>query len=391
MRTINRLSVAVAVVIFIIAYTASGCKPKDKENKDLKAKKEELQKMKNSADSLDKKIKTLEEDIAKLDSTFAIKPKLVAITALTTQDFTHNIDLQGKVDAENIAFVTPRGQGGQVRAIYVKQGDYVKKGQLLLKLDDAVIRQQIDALKNQLTLAKTVYERRKNLWDQNIGTELDVLKSKNDMENLQKQIDIYNEQLEQTSVYAELSGVADQVTIKQGEFFTPASASTVGIRIVNTSSLKAVVEVPENYLSKVKKGAPVIIEVPDVNKTYNSTISLISQLVSTNSRTFTAEAHLPADASLKPNQLAQIKIRDYAASKTIVVPMTTLQTDEHGKYVFVMGTDKDKKVAKKKYVEVGEVYGEKIEVKNGLQPGDQLISEGYQGLYDNQPVVTETK
>jgi multidrug efflux pump subunit AcrA (membrane-fusion protein) len=128
--------------------------------------------------------------------------------------------------------------------------------------------------------------------------------------------------------------------------------------------------------------------VPDANKTFNSTITLVSQLINSNSRAFTAEAQLPADGSLKPNQLAIIKIQDYSASQVLVIPMTTLQTDETGKYVFVMANEKGKPVAKKRPVLVGSVYGEKIEIRKGLQVGDQLITEGFQGLYDGQLITT---
>jgi multidrug efflux pump subunit AcrA (membrane-fusion protein) len=90
--------------------------------------------------------------------------------------FTHYIELQGKIDALNIAFVTPRnGTGGQVKEIYVKKGDHVRKGQLLLKLDDAIILQQLAGLNTQLDYAKNMYNRTKNLWDQGIGTEVELV------------------------------------------------------------------------------------------------------------------------------------------------------------------------------------------------------------------------
>jgi multidrug efflux pump subunit AcrA (membrane-fusion protein) len=111
-------------------------------------------------------------------------------------------------------------------------------------------------------------------------------------------------------------------------------------------------------------------------------------LISSNSRAFTAEAKVPSGHDLKPNLVALVKIQDYAASNVIVIPMTSLQTDETGKYVFVLTNEKGKAVAKKRNVTVGSVYGEKIEIKQGLQAGDQLISEGFQGLYDGQSVTT---
>jgi RND family efflux transporter MFP subunit len=382
------------VAVLMVISTALACNAGSKEKKaDLNDKRVELENLKSQQAKLTDQIMKLEEEIAKIDpNAVPVKPKLVSVTTLTPQTFAHYIDLQGRVDAENIAVVTPRGMGGQVRAVYVKEGDHVKKGQLLLKLDDAVARQQIEQVKVQLELARSVYQRRKNLWDQKIGTEVELITAKSNVDNLEKQIDLLKEQLDMSNVYAEISGVADQVNIKVGELFTAQSAASgSGILIVNSSNLKAVVDVPENYLARVRKGTAVIIEIPDLNKTFNSTISLISQQINPNSRGFAAEAKIPSAQYVKPNQVAIMRIQDYAASNTIVIPLNTLQTDEQGKYVYILTEEKGKKVARKKQVQVGEMYGDQIEVKNGLASGDQLISQGFQSVYDGQPITTEVK
>jgi len=307
--------------------------------------------------------------------------------------------LQGKVDAENISYITPRGAPGQVRALYVNEGDYVKKGQVILKMDDVMARrslasakQNAESVKTQLELAKNLYNRQKSLWDQGIGTEVQLIQAKNAVDAAENQLKQVNEsigmaeeQLTQTTVYSDVSGVADLVNIRVGELFQGG----MQIRVVNTSDLKAVVEVPENYLSSIKKGTAVVIEINDINKQFNSTISRIGQIISANSRAVTAEAKIPSDPSLKPNQLVTVKIRDYAASNTIVIPMTTLQTDENGKYVYVMVSEKGKQIARKRPVTIGQIYGEQIEIKSGLQSGEQLITQGYQGVYDGQTVTTQ--
>ncbi|HKP31278.1 MAG TPA: efflux RND transporter periplasmic adaptor subunit, partial [Chitinophagaceae bacterium] len=199
------------------------------------------------------------------------------------------------------------------------------------------------------------------------------------------------EQLSMTNVYAEMSGVADMVNLKVGEFFSPATAAQLGIRIVNNSTLKAVVDIPENYLSRVKQGTPVVIQVPDAGKTFNSKVSLISQVINANSRGFSVEAKIPSPAGLKPNQVANVRIQDYSANNVIVVPVNTVQTDEKGKYVYVLTTENGKKIARKKQVSIGELNGNDIEIKAGLASGDQLITEGHQSLYDGQSITTEVK
>lgn len=143
--------------------------------------------------------------------------RLVGVSTVTPQDFVHYIELQGKIDADNIVVVTPRGMPAQVKELYVKQGDFVKQGQLLAKLDDAVILQQLDGLNTQLTYAQNIYNRQKNLWDQGIGTEVQLITAKNNVDALNKQIATLKENWKTYSVYAPISGQADVVDLKAGD------------------------------------------------------------------------------------------------------------------------------------------------------------------------------
>jgi RND family efflux transporter MFP subunit len=395
MQSLMKVSLLTSLLFFIIACGGNN------ENKELKEKKEELESLKKDQAELTANIKKLELELAKLDTANAKveKPKLVVLDTVSNQSFTHYIDLQGKVDAENTSYISPRGMGGQVRAVYVKEGQYVKKGQLLLKLDDAIVRQNVvaarqgmAATRNQLELAQSVYQRTKNLWDQRIGTEVQLLQAKTNVEVLENQIKTQQEnvkaaqeQLATTNVISHVSGVADEVSIHVGEMFT--GAPTQGIKIVNTSNLKVVTDIPENYLSRVSKGTPVLISIPDVNKTFNSRISLISQSISATSRGFIAEAKIPNDKSLKPNLTAMVQIQDYTVPNAITVPVNILQTDEQGKFILVAVKEGNKTVARKRQVEVGELYGDRLEVKSGLQSGDVVITEGFQSVYDGQSIT----
>jgi membrane fusion protein (multidrug efflux system) len=386
MKQIIKLSL---VILFAAGMISCNSTSKDK-NAQVAEKKQTLQKKKDEATKLNEEITKLESDLAKLDTSAvkAEKPKLVTVTSIAKENFTHYIDLQGRVDAENISYVTPRGQGGQVRALYVKKGDAVKKGQLLMKLDDAILRQNLETVKTQLAYAQNIYQRQKNLWDQQIGTEVQLVTAKNNVDQVQRNIATLEEQLKYANVYAEVSGIADEVNIKVGETFTGMPIS--GIKIVNTSNLKVVTDIPENYVSRVKKGTPVVITIPDLTKTFNSTISLISQSIGTSSRGFTAESKLPSRTDLKPNQIALIKIQDYTSSNALSIPVNTIQTDEKGKFVLVAANENGKLISRKRAIVIGELYGDKIEIKSGLQEGDKLITEGYQGLYEGQLITTAT-
>lgn len=377
--------VLIIVGLAVLASCGSGNKAKEGSLTDLKA---QLEKLKSERGTLDGKITALEDQIQKLDtSVSADVAKLVEVTPIALQNFEHFIDLQGKVATENIFYVTPRGMGGQVKAIYVKQGDNVRKGQLLLKLDDAIIRQQIATLQNQLNYAKDLYNRQQNVWKEGIGTEVQVLNSKNAVENLEKQMDILKEQQAMSNVYAEVSGVAETVNIRVGEQFN--GNPLAGITIVNPSNLKAVVDIPENYISKVTKGITVQVELPDLKKTFRSTISLVSETIGVTTRSFVAESKIPSDPTVKPNQIAVVKILDHAAKNAVIVPLETLQTDEKGKFVYVLEEANGKKVAKKKAVVIGELYDSNVEIKSGLTVDEKLITKGFQGLYDGQVIATK--
>lgn len=401
----QKLKLTAWILGLMLLSASCGTSSKKERESVVTEKKVELEKLKNDRTNIDEKIKALEADIAKLDTGAgkSEKVKLVSVTPVTAQNFQHFIDLQGRIDAENISYVSPRGMGGQVRQIFVKKGDNVRKGQLLLKLDDAIarqnvvaVRQSMGSVRTQLDLARSVYQRQKNLWNQNIGTEVQLLNAEsnvkmleNQLRTMQENVKIAQEQASLSNVYSDVSGIAEDVNIHVGETFT--GSPMMGIKIVNTSSLKVVTDIPENYLSRVKRGTAVQVVIADINRSFASTISVISQSVSNTSRGFTAEAKIPYDASLKPGQSAVVKILDYSNANGIVIPVNLVQTDETSKYVYVLEKHGNgKTVARKKKVVIGEVYGDNVEIKSGLTAGEQLISEGYQSLYEGQSITTST-
>lgn len=373
-----------SVVALILVLSSCGSGSKD-EKGSLGDKKAKLEKLKTDKEKLDGQIKTLEDEIAKVDTSAALnKGKLVVATAVSEQAFDHYIDLQGHVDADNIFYVSPRGGGGQVRSLYIKKGDFVKKGQMLAKLDDDVQQKQLAQLRTQLSYAEDIYRRQKNLWDQGIGTEVQLKSAENNVNSLKDQISTATAAWDMTNVRSEVNGYVEQLNLKVGETFLGGTQ----IVVVNTSSLKVVTEVPENYLSKIRQGTPIKITLPDANLEFNSSISLMNQSIGLTSRSVITEAKIPYYPNVHINQVAEVRIKDYSNPHAIVIPLTVMQTDEKGKYVYVVATENGKKIAKKKAIEVGEIYGDTIEVKGGLTAGDQVVTEGFQNLYEGQVVTT---
>jgi membrane fusion protein, multidrug efflux system len=390
------------LLIFLLALASCGAK-KPADTPAIAEKKAELEKLKAEQAKINEQVKDLQAELIKLDPSLGTveKPKLVTTEVLAASNFTHYIDLQGRVDAVNISNITPRGNLGQVKAIFVKKGDFVKKGQLLLQLDDLIAKQSLNASiqslaasKAQLDLAKDMYKRRKNLWAQGIGTEIDVLTAKTNAENLEAQFNAQSENLKNaqqqvnfSSVYSDVEGVADDVNVRVGEIFNGVNQ----IKIVNTNNLKVTTQIPENYLGRVKTGSHLIVNFPDIHKTIDAVVTVASPLIDNNSRSFYVEAKIPPGRDFHPNQIALVKIQDYNITNTITVPINTLQNDDKGKFVMISAEENGKLIAHRRSVTIGEFYGDLLEVKSGLKAGDRIITDGFQGLYEGQLITTDDK
>ncbi|MCW3075375.1 MAG: hypothetical protein JWP69_2444 [Flaviaesturariibacter sp.] len=378
--------------IVLIGFIAASCGGGKKDGAgDLNDKKAKLEKLKSEQQKITTEMATLQKEIALLDTSVKStgNPKLVTLAPVQGENFVHYVDLQGRIDATNISYVAPpNGQGGIVKALYVKQGDYIRKGQTLAQLDATVIRQNIEPLRVQLSAAEDTYRRTKNLWDQGIGTYQQVLSAQTQVENLKKQIGIIQKQASLMTVTAPSSGVADLVNVRVGEAFTGANAAGPQIRIVNTSNLKIIAEVPENYLGRIGEGSNLRITLPNMNKTFTAKVNVAGKTIDPGKRTFYIEAPIPSDPALKPNQIAIVQVQDYAKANTLTIPVNTLQNDDKGKFVMVAVNENGKLIARKRTILVGELYQGQLEVRSGLQGGDRLIIEGFQNLYDGQLIST---
>jgi len=199
----------------------------------IEAKKASLEKLKKQALALNGQIASLEKELEQAGAKDQAKAVLVSIAPIINQDFNHFIELQGKVESESVSYITPRAGGGQVKALYVKRGDRVRKGQLILQLDNSMVKQSaaaaaqnLETIKAQAALAKSVYEKQKNLWEQNIGSEIQLMTAKTNadasasqLKAATEQLGMVNQQLSYTSVYSDVDGVAEEVNVKVGDLF----------------------------------------------------------------------------------------------------------------------------------------------------------------------------
>lgn len=341
-----------------------------------------LQQLKEEQAKLEQEIAKLEKEVGTKDTTE--KVKTVTLATLDDTTFQHFIDVQGSVDARenvNVYSKTP----GVVTAILVKEGQSVRKGQVLGQVDDQLARAGIEEVKTQLELATTTYERQKNLWNQKIGSEIQYLTAKNNKEALERKLATLNEQLAQTRIVSPINGMVDAVIVKLGDNAGPG-APQPAFRVVNSNSLKVVANVAEGYAARVKTGDQVRISFPDISKEISARIGFASRTIDPLSRTIKVEVPLPADPAIRPNMIAHIKIIDYTASNAVVIPVNVIQYTMGKPYVVVAKDTNGKLVAQRKPIEMGRTYNDIAEIKSGLEPGERLITTGYQGLNDNDRI-----
>jgi membrane fusion protein (multidrug efflux system) len=349
------------------------------------AKKAKLEKLKTQQAEITAQIATLQDEILAAGDSLdkeEDRSKVVALTPVARQNFIHAIDVQGRVDGdENITYSAK--VPSVVTRINAKVGQRVSKGTILAELDTKVSKAQLDALKKQYELANTLYERRKELWDQKVGSEVEFLQAKNQKEGLEKQMDAAKEGLDMYYIKADFSGTVDKVSIKVGQNVAPGLAC---ITVVNPDELKVKADLSEAYSSLAKTGDAASITFPDIQKTISAKVSYSSKTIDPMTRTFNVEINLPSDNDLHPNMVAEVKVIDYKNTNAIVVPINAIQEIDGQEIVFVALKQGDKLIAKKVSVKVGKQYNGLSEILSGLKEGDNVISIGFQDLTDGQTV-----
>jgi membrane fusion protein (multidrug efflux system) len=352
---------------------------------ELDQKKDRLAELRKQSAEMSREIKTLEADLLQLQgSREELKVKSIRVTPLQPSVFRHYVSVQGSLEAQDNLMVSARIPG-TIKSIRVRAGDAVSEGQVIAVLDDEVLAKSIEEAETGLAQVNVLFARQKSLWDQKIGTEIQYLTLKNQKEGLEKKLETLRSQVGQSVVKAPFSGFIDEV------FAKPGSAASPGVPIaslVNTQTVKAVARVPDSYVAFVKAGDQVSVSLPDLNENILAQVSYVGRIVDPLSRTFKIEIRIPGgNSGLKPNLMALIRINDKTSENALVIAENLVQATELGKVVFVAGEEKGRKVARQRTITTGLSYDGMVEVLSGLQPGDSLITSGYQDLSDLQAIA----
>ncbi len=369
------------ILSFTLLWMFTGCG--SQQVKGLEAKKAQLKKLKTQQIQLNEQINELETELAELDPSLARQTRTVAVKVdqISAREFKHYIKVQGEVEANQNIIVSPK-TAGNILSIHVKEGQQVAANTVLAKIDDAVIKRNIEELKTQLSLTKILFEKQKNLWEQEIGTEVQYLTAKNQMETLQKRLATLEEQADMTIVKAPISGTIDKIFPKIGEAVAPG---TPFFRVVNNRNLSLVANIAESYIPHVKQGDAVNIYFSALDKEILTRISSVGQSIDPQSRTFEVEAQLPPSSDFKANMFGEISINDRTINEAVTIPVNVIQRSDQGSFVFVAEKSEDDIwMAKRVNIKTGLSNKGQVVVEEGLKKGDYLITTGYKDLSDGQ-------
>ncbi|WP_394747755.1 efflux RND transporter periplasmic adaptor subunit [Spongiimicrobium salis] len=353
----------------------------------------DLEKIRSQKNQISDQKKILEDEIALLDSVIqAMDPDknlpLVTTIQVKEQQFRHYLELQGGVQTKQNVLIYPE-MAGTLQRVYVKEGQRVKKGQLLATIDDGGISSQLAQLKTQAQLAKTTYERQARLWEQKIGSEIQYLQAKTNYEATENSVKQVQSQLGRSSIVAPFSGIIDDVIKDQGTVVSPGPGSEV-FRIINLTDMYINVDVPERYLKGVQKGNEAEVFFPVLGDTIKTKIRETGNFINPGNRAFNVEIPVPnTSGNIKPNLTAKVRLNDYTSEKAILIPQSIISENAEGQqYVFVAektGAENERQV-KKHIITTGKTQGNVIEVLSGITAGDELIKEGARSVKEGQNV-----
>ena len=377
----------ILLITVIIGCNSSGSTSIESliENKDLDELKKRKDEYVNAMNAMKVELNEINSGIAFLDENERLT--LVSKYEIKEQVFTSYIEAQANLKTRKNILILPEFQG-TLEKIYVDEGQNVSKGKLLAEINDSGLKEQLDQLIIQRDFAKENYERIQRLWENNIGSEIQFLKSKSDFESIQKGVDQMRDMLSKTKIYAPFTGVIDEIIANQGSNLIPGVTNI--LRLVNLDDVYAEAFVSEKYISSISNGTEALVKIPLLNKEIQSKITQTGNFIDPNNRTFRIEIPVDnTDRRIKQNLDAKIMINTYKKDNAVVIPLRIIREDSEGKnYIYVM--DEDKKdgvyITRKSVIKIGNKSNTDAEVIEGLDFGEIIVLEGANLVEDLQRV-----
>ena len=289
--------------------------------------------------------------------------------------YTGTAPLEARAESQVVAKTS-----GVALNVMAEEGQIVRAGQTLVRLDSARSELQAAQTAAQMRKLEANYARSKQLAEQRLLSANDNDQLRYDLENARAANRLANLELSYASVQAPISGVIASRSIKTGNF---VQINTPIFRIVDTSRLEATLNVPERELATLKAGLPVQLAVDALpGKVFQGTVDRVAPVVDSGSGTFRVVCSFEGGGTLQPGMFGRIRIDYDNRADALVVPRIALLEDEGDPAVFVVRNAKAARVP----VKLGYLDGEWAEVRAGIKQGDQVVIAGKTALRDGTVV-----
>ena len=307
---------------------------------------------------------------------------LVSTYEVIKKPFLHYHEIQGNTVSKSMIYIRPEITG-IVTQLPVKEGDYVTKGQLLISMSNSTLVAQVGELEQQLEFASFLFAKQKKLYDDGIGTEIQLKELENNVLRLKKAITTINTQIEKSEILAPFSGYIEQLTVQVGESVGPMN---MAIHLVNLEDLYVSADVSENLLPDLKLNNDLVAHFPALNEVlYNLKLTRIGKVVNQVNRTIKIEAKIPNNnINLVPNLMSILKINDYKNDSAVVLLSRLVLKNDLGE-TFVKVVTNENKVDILP-IRIGKQQGEMVEVISDLPVGTLVVDKGKSTIASGQTV-----
>lgn len=316
-----------------------------------------------------------------------VKSVPVKIQEIKYSDNIYQQEYIGTVEGENAVDISFQ-VNGNIEQMYVQEGQSVRKGQLLARLNTSSIESIHNAAKATLNQAQDAYDRLSILYKNNSLPEIKYIEVKTQLDQAQANEQITRKNLQDCNLYAPISGVVSRRYQEAGANVAPGSPI---YNLVTINSVKIKIAIPENEISRIKIGETCRIKISALNDSEFEG-KIIEKGVSANPVSHTYDIKVQVNntnSQIIPGMVCKaylINSSDVSAQKNIIVPLKAVQVDFYGKH-FVWIKDEQNKAIYREITQ-GKLIDNGVVIEKGLQPGDNLIIEGYQNISPGVAVET---
>lgn len=291
--------------------------------------------------------------------------------------FTDFVRIVGSVAASRDVTVAAE-EGGVVRQVYVEKGAAVRAGQPIARVDDGVLRAQLDQAAATARLAAETWERQQRLWEvEKVGSEMAYLQARYNALTAEAGARVLRERLARTVVRAPIDGVVDDRFVEVGSM---VASGTPVARVVDATSVKVLGGVPERYAADIRRGAELRVSFDAMGGTEHvGQVTFVGATLDESNRTFPIEVRVPNPTrALRPGMAANLEVARGGAAEVLLVPRAAVLRRENGFVVYVAAERDGAHVAELRDVVPGASRDGRLVVERGLAPGDRVITVGQQ-------------